>query len=206
MPPEEVVELTPDDELTALKKRADLMQLSYHPSIGLEKLRAKVNKALNPEPEDEKEDEPIVEAAKPEKAAAATRGNLPPNPKESPGEKRRRIFMNATRLIRVRVMCMDPNKKDWDGEIITTGNKIVGTIKKFVPFNIDTGYHLPHMIYQQLLEKKCQIFVKSRAPDGKGMVSIPKLINAYAIEVLPPLTEKELKDLAQQQAMAHSID
>ena len=39
-------ELNAPDELSALKTRADAMGISYHPSIGLEKLRAKVNGAI----------------------------------------------------------------------------------------------------------------------------------------------------------------
>ena len=39
------------DELTTLKARADLMGVTYHPNIGLEKLRAKVNATVEPEAE-----------------------------------------------------------------------------------------------------------------------------------------------------------
>ena len=40
---EDVIEAP--DELTALKGRADLLGIKYHPSISLEKLRDKVNAA-----------------------------------------------------------------------------------------------------------------------------------------------------------------
>ena len=37
-----------EDELTLLKERADMMGVKYHPSIGLEKLKEKVNEKLAP--------------------------------------------------------------------------------------------------------------------------------------------------------------
>jgi hypothetical protein len=38
------------DELTSLKARADLMGITYHPSIGVDKLREKVQAALENKP------------------------------------------------------------------------------------------------------------------------------------------------------------
>ncbi len=50
------------DEIVSLKKRADLMGISYHPSIGVEKLREKIAAVLNPSvaKEEEKEKEAPV--------------------------------------------------------------------------------------------------------------------------------------------------
>ena len=59
---EDVLEML--DELTSLKQRADLLGLSYHPSIGLEKLREKVNAALSSQEETKPEEiaqEPLAE-------------------------------------------------------------------------------------------------------------------------------------------------
>ena len=169
------------DELEVLKARADKLGIKYHPSISLAKLKEKVSEGL-------KEDSPEeVETVKPGK--------------ETDVQLKARKRREANALIRIRVSCMNPNKKEWDGEIITTGNTNTGTIKKFVPFNSDEGYHVPHMIYEQLLQRQCQVFVTVK--DNRGnKVRKGKLIKEFAIEVLPPLTEKELKELAQRQAMA----
>lgn len=173
------------DELTSLKARADLMGISYHPSIGVEKLREKINAALTPK----KDGEP-VEAAEGE---------------ESESAKRTRLHREASELVRIRVSCMNPFKKEWEGEIITTGNSVVGTYKKFVPFNIEDGWHVPRIIYEQLLSRECQIFVTVR--DNRGNTSRKgKLIKEFAVELLPPLTPEELAELARRQAMAKSID
>lgn len=180
---EDVLEVP--SELDALKKRADMMGISYHPSIGLEKLREKVNAALS----EDKPEEPVVEE---------TTG-------ETPAQKRKRLMDEASKLVRIRVTCMNPAKKEWDGEIITTGNSTVGTFKKFVPFNNDEGWHVPNIIYQQLIQRECQVFVTK--VDSRGNKTRQgKLIKEFAIEVLPPLTKEELQELARVQAMSKSVD
>ena len=61
---------------------------------------------------------------------------------------------------------------------------------------------LLHHINQQLLQRQCQVFYTKK--DSKGNKSrVGKLIKEFSVEVLPPLTERELKDLAQRQAMAN---
>lgn len=180
------------DELTALKARADLMGVSYHPSIGLEKLREKVNAALAPADEDEVAAPAPDPQSKNQKALREA-------------EERRKHILDATRLIRIRVSCMNPNKKELEGQIITVGNSVVGTLKKFVPFNIEDGWYVPHMIYETLRDAECQIFMSKK--DARGNTyRAGKMIKEFAIEILPDLTQEELKDLAQRQAMAKSLD
>ena len=124
---------------------------------------------------------------------------------ETQSELRLRKRKEASELVRIRVTCMNPAKKEWDGEILSAGNSAVGTFKKYVPFNNEDGWHVPRIIYNQLLERKCQIFVTDK--DGRGnKVRKGKMIREFAIEVLPQLTAAELRDLAQRQAMAKAID
>lgn len=182
------------DELTELKQRADLMKIPYHPSIGLEKLREKVNKAIeNQAPDDDGEEE-----VKEEKKAGKAK-------KESEHDERVRLRNEAMRLVRIRLTCMNPMKKEWNGEIFSVGNNAVGTIKKFVPFNAEEGWHVPHILYEMLRDRQCQVFSTGRTKNGVQFRQ-SKLIKEFAIEVLEPLSEEELHDLAQRQAMAKSID
>ena len=184
---EEVLEIP--DELTTLKARAEQLGISFHPSIKLEKLRDKINAKL--EGDAEEEEEGVV-------AAGVPKG-------ETQSELRLRKRKEASELVRIRVTCMNPAKKEWDGEILSAGNSAVGTFKKYVPFNNEDGWHVPRIIYNQLLERKCQIFVTDK--DGRGnKVRKGKMIREFAIEVLPQLTAAELRDLAQRQAMAKAID
>ena len=173
------------DELTTLKARADLMGLDYHPSIGLDKLRAKVLAAQTPE---------VAEVLAPVKEAA-----------ETENEMRLRKKREANELVRIRVTCMNPNKKEWDGEIFTAGNSLVGSFTKFVPFNSDEGWHVPRIILNQIQQRQAQIFITVR--DARGNAKREgKLIKEFAVEIMPALTEEELKDLAIRQAMSKSID
>lgn len=180
-------EILTQDELTTLKARADLLGITYHPSIGLEKLREKINAATS----DEAVKEPV------QTVATAN--------EETANERRIRLKKAALELVRIRVTCMNPAKAEWEGEIFTVGNSAVGSITKYVPFNADAGWHVPRIIYQQLVERQCQIF--TTVSDSRGNKSRKgKLIREFAIEVLPPLTAEELRDLAQRQAMAKAID
>jgi hypothetical protein len=179
------------DELATLKARADRLGVQYHPSIGLEKLREKVNAALSDAPSED------PAPAAPQAAQPAA---------ESLAQKRRRLRDEANELVRIRLTCMNPMKKEWPGEIITVGNSAVGTIKKFIPFTgADDGWHVPRIMLKVLQARQCQIFQTLKVKNGVG-VRKGKLIKEFAIEVLPPLTAEELHDLAQRQAMAKSVD
>lgn len=129
-------------------------------------------------------------------------------PEPSKKKSRAEIFAKrkreAAKLVRIRVTCMDPTKKDWPGEIISAGSSKLGTFKKYVPFN-GTPYHVPNIIYQTLKDRTCSIFYEVKHPNGQKTKKT-KQVPAFNIELLPPLTMKELEDLAKQQAMAGSVE
>ena len=181
-------------ELDELKARADLMGVPYHPSIGLEKLREKVNAAVNSKPAG---DDPVQDAAPTAVAAVATG--------ETENQRRLRRKREASELVRIRLTCMNPNKREWEGEIFSAGNSLVGTFTKYVPFNAEDGWHVPHIILEMIRARHCQIFYTEKSRNGVN-VRKGKLIKEFNIEILPPLTPAELHDLAQRQAMAKSID
>ena len=190
-------EVSPEDELASLKQRATMMGISFHPSIGLEKLREKVNAAVTGETPKEE-----AEADSASIAAAADAIN---NKVETPAQKAKRLKDDAARLIRIRLQCMNPAKSEWPGEIISVGNSVVGNFSKFVPFNADEGWHVPNIIYKALMDRQCQVF--TTVTDSRGNKTRKgKLIREFSIEILPNLTAEELHDLAQRQAMAGSID
>jgi hypothetical protein len=178
-------EILTQDELTTLKARADMLGVTYHPSIGLEKLREKVNAAIN------------GTAAEPAPVATPA--------VETENQRRTRLKRDAMELVRIRVMCMNPAKAEWEGEIFTVGNSSVGSVTKFVPFNADDGWHVPRILLTQLQERQCQVF--TTVTDARGnKIRKGKLIKEFAIELLPPLTPEELRDLAQRQAISKAID
>lgn len=219
------------DELTALKSRADLMGLTYHPAIGVEKLREKIAAAIAGEPtkdavETTKQDTPVAAAPAPvvmpappvvlkqiESPTIVVQRGLSPKqhadyittdiPNETPTQRKMRLKKHASELIRINVTCMNPNKKEWEGEIIGAGNNTVGSLTKFIPFGKD--WHVPRIIYNVIRDRMCQVFVTNT--DSKGnKVRQGKLIKEFAIDVLDPLTSEELHDLAERQAISRSID
>lgn len=177
-------DLPVQDELTVLKERATLMGISFHPSIGVDKLRDKINAALNDEPVEE--EKPVVKA----KA-------------ESESDRISRLRREATELVRIRVQCMNPAKSEWEGELFTAGNSAIGSYTKFVPFNAEDGWHVPRIIYKMMMNRKCQVFTTKRDERGNTFRE-GKLIREFAIEVLPNLTKEELDELARRQALAKS--
>ena len=106
----------------------------------------------------------------------------------------------AGRLVRCRITCMNPHKRNWTGEIISVGSAKMGTYKKFIPFNLDTPYHVPKAIFEYLKERKCRIGTTQKLPNGQE-INQYKLVNEFAIEVLDPLSKSELEDLKNQQAI-----
>lgn len=183
-------------ELDMLKERATQMGIQFHPNIGIDKLRTKVNAVLNNEPEEESKSIEEVKAA-------------PTVRKISKSELVRnyhiRLRKEANKLVRVRITCMNPNKKNYPGEIISISNDIIGTIKKFVPFHIEDPYHIPAALLKVVKDREYQHFVKVKLPNGRTKIQ-SKMLKEFAIEELPSLTKQELKDLAQRQAMNRSID
>jgi hypothetical protein len=162
--------------LDELKDIADGLGLKYHPTISAAKLADKIEEFAS-----EPEEAPVASAKK-------------KTPKE--------IRQAATKLVRVRVTCMNPAKRDWDGEIFMVGNRHTGTLRKYVPYGVD--WHVPQMILDMIKARQCQVFqsVKRRTAGGDISSREGKLVKEFAVEILPPLTEKELAELAQRQAMA----
>lgn len=165
--------------LEGLKERATKLGVKFHPNIKAEALLIKIKEVQADVPEVVvKQEKPVTQID---------------HKKE------------ATKLVRIRLVCMNPAKKEWEGEIITVGNSVVGTIKKYIPFNADEGWHVPKFIYDVLVDRQCQIFITVK--DSRGnQVRRGKLIKEFSIEILPPLTETELQELARQQAMRRSVD
>jgi len=193
------------DELTTLKARADKMDIKYHPKIGVDKLREKVNKELA-DPEASTSSETAKPTEKTTKVSPVKDDKKYYLTAEEYGVKNKKSKrLAASRLVRVRITCMNPNKTELEGEIISVGSARLGTHKKYILFNTEDGYHIPEIIYNHLKQSKCTIF--HTVKDRRGMkVRKGKLVPEYAIEVLDPLTPEEIKNLALRQARTGNIN
>ncbi len=133
------------------------------------------------------------------KGAEASKGMV------SFGQARLKARKEATALKRVIVTCKDPAKQGWEGEIITVSNDVVGDVKKYVPYDLEEGYHIPQIILNMLKDREATVFITKKGKDGKN-VQVAKIIKAHSIEILPDLTPEELSNLATEQKARHSID
>ncbi len=117
-------------------------------------------------------------------------------------------IQRALTLIRCTVIPRDPSKVSRKAEIITMSNDLIGDLRYKIPFNLET--HIPLAIYKILESKKVNIFddtlVSGNKQTGEVMGGY-KSIDAYSINVLPKLTEAELKALARKQKLrSESLD
>lgn len=200
---------TPEER--ALKRQARELGIQFHPRMGAERLRALIQEHTQKGSEtasqavvDEAVGEPQVEATKPVQSFSGSEKGLYMTEEEYERKRFGEAKRNANRLVRVRITCMDPTKKNWTGEIISVGSSKLGTYKKFIPFNSEEPYHIPWIIYQELKERKCRVGTTVKLPNGQE-VNKYKLVNAFSIELLPPLRPDELEDLKKQQALAKGL-
>lgn len=203
----------PLTELEVLKTRARMMGITFSNNIGLDALKAKVAAVQ------EGESTPAEQSDTPDLETGATMevNALDPyaepeidlsklTPAQRKAHLRHKAHLENMRLIRIRVTCMNPAKKDLHGEIFTVANGYLGTIRKFVPFGEATeeGFHVPNVIFKAMQRRQFQNLSRKKGPNGGSVQS--SMVKEFAIEVLPPLTEHELAQLANAQLAAGSID
>lgn len=210
------------EERTALRERAKLLGINHSPNISNALLRERISARLNDTPEPADTETPVTGAEQdtdtvevmddvgPDQmaarvAAAATRTNgstRPLSKKQIEQAEREKQWAEQLRLIRVRIICLNPLKKDLKGEVFSVSNKFLGTVRKFIPFGeaTDNGYHIPFVLYTELLGRQFQSITVKKS----GQTSLPehRLVKEFAIERLPDLTPDEIASLARTQSVA----
>ena len=179
MTDDELVTSEAPSEKETLLARAKMLGLTgLSPNIGVATLRKKIAEAL----------EPAVDTS---------------SSTESEEAERMRQIRDLTKLVRIRLTCMNPEKAQWEGDIYTFINKHVGQVSKYIPFNpafYENGYHVPQCIVDILKDKKAVIFRTKKVGELETSEAIQ--INEFNIEILEPLTKEEMKELARKQAAA----
>lgn len=216
-------------EIESLKARAEKLGIAVDGRWGVEKLREVVNGAVagdkvpaqepvqataavtatqvvspvsvteEPEPATDEIKSPVAVTKMPSLAEASKEAEVAAGP-ETEGQKKNRLRREAMALVRVRVSCMDPSKKKLKGELMCVSNRNFGTIQRFIPFNRE--WHIEKVLYDALMEKEYMVFDREKTGRAGIELVTPRNVPAFNIQVLPPLTKGELKDLAQRQAMA----
>ena len=195
-------------ELDLLKRRADMMKISYSNNIGVDALKAKIQAAMKGEKpaENQQEKAPVAQQQTSNgdgSVNALTGAETKPAKKMS---LRQYLQQEKMKLVRCRITNLDPKKKDLPGEIITVANEHLGTVRKFVPFGevTDNGYHIPQCIYDMLKERTFVSIKTRKDPKGQTIVEHQNA-REFSLEVLPPLTADELAKLGAAQQAAGGL-
>lgn len=192
------------DELTMLKSRAKLMGVAFSNNIGLDALKEKI--------EEHKQKSATADNLKNAQAKDAEQNQIDQK-EERQTAKVKKVSLRShlqkekMKLIRLRITNLDPKKKDLPGEILTTGNEYLGTVRKFVPFGeqTDEGFHVPYCLYELMRDRKFLSIKTRKGPKGQTIVE-QQMVREFALEILPPLTEKELANLSSAQLAAGSVE
>lgn len=188
-----------EERLKMLKQRARMMGITFSNNISVETLQQKIadHQAGNTVADKTDVLDPAPAMVDPSRPAPAKKQTL-----------RQKLIDENMRLVRLRITCLDPKKKDLPGEVLTTGNNIIGTVRKYIPFGevTENGYHVPYILYKMMKARKFLNIRVIKDKTGRGNDRVESnYVPEFALEVLPPLTEKEIKQLAQAQIAAGSV-
>jgi len=166
------------DELTLLKAQADRMGITYSKNISATTLKSKINEKLE---------------------AAAVEAEVD----EEEADETTRKYLEATKLIRIILTPIDATKaSNLDCDVFSVSNDLVGTITRTIPFGRE--WHVEQILLNSIKEKKFQQFTNKKNAQGV-QVTTARLVQAYAVSILDPLTPEELKELADQQARTGAL-
>ena len=191
------------DELSMLKERAKLMGIKHPANISVDDLRAKVNGTLDGSIEEPKEEvAPVVQSEAPVKAQNV----VPLTKAQQKSALRKAIVEENMKLVRVVVTNLDPKEQKLPGQIFTVANEYLGTVRKYVPYGEATqnGWHIPYCIYKLMKEMQF-LLITTTVKNGKE-VTEQRFTRKFSLEVLPPLTPKELATLQASQLASGAID
>lgn len=172
-----------------LRENGKLMGLTFSPNEGIVSMRQKLADARELLLQ-----EPLVQDV-----------SVPVDERKAEFDVRKKLRMEMTKLVRVQIACLNPAKSELPGEIFTVHNDVVGTVKKFVPYNeAGESYHIPFFLYKFLKRKKYLQIVAP--PKGARTAATTKMVPEFSITVLEQLTPAELKELARAQGAAEAAE
>lgn len=178
-----------EQTIAALKKRADLLGIKYKSNVSIATLQKAITEKLEePTGDDEEEAEPEVETT-----TKSTKTKAAP----TKAELTEAAHKEAMKLVRVIITPMEATKaSNLESELFCAGNGVVGTVKRTIPFGVE--WHVERILLNSIKEKKYQMFASKKNAQGVDVTST-RLVPAYSITELPPLTQEELDKLADMQ-------
>lgn len=103
------------------------------------------------------------------------------------------------KLVKIIVTPIDSAKRDHEGEIFAVGNDVLGTIKRFVPFNQE--WLVENILAQHIKSREFQ-YMQNKKDKATGRDYVEsKIINAFNVQELPLPTKAEIEELAKIQSV-----
>ena len=199
---EELEGVQKPDELGMLKQRARMMGIPFSNNISVETLKAKIQEKMD----GKSDDAPKIDELGDDNPPTLQDPEAPvPAPKET---LRQKVKREGMKLVRCRIMNLDPKKKDLPGEIFTVANEYIGTVRKFIPFGevTENGYHVPQCIFDMMKGRKFLNIRTYKDRRNNNQIRVEQnWAPEFALEVLPPLTKEEIAKLAAAQAAAGGL-
>lgn len=175
-----------------LRDNGKILGLTFGPNEGIQSMRDKLTAAR---------EELLSETD----MSALEKTSVAADPSTEAAAARRDLRLENTKLVRVQIACLNPNKAGLPGEIFTVHNDVVGTIKKFIPYDeAGESFHVP-MFLLKMLKRKKFLQIKS-PPKGSRAAPTTKMVPEFAITILDQLTPAELKELARAQGAAEAAE
>ena len=205
---EDTTSTVPINSMTDEEIRQELTDngVTLHHKTGTKKLASTLAKVRTKEYKEEPKDDKLEITGK------VKHRSLPGSTPESRAAKEKHIAsintmtaeQAAMKLVRVVVTPNDPLMVNYPGLIFTVGMSGINNgrmIKKFVPFSNEDGWHVPTIILRQIESAEMQKFKTVNRPNGEKVLE-PYLTKKFNVQILPDLTNAEIKRLADQQAAA----
>lgn len=181
-----------EQAIAALKRQADRLGISYKSNVSIATLQKAVKDKMEG---NEAADQQASEGSNQVSENKAV---------QSKADEHEALFNEAMKLVRVIITPLEATKAaNLESENFTAGNSVIPTITRNIPFGVE--WHVEQIILNTIRERKYQLFVTKKNALGHPQVSA-KYVPAYSISVLDPLSEEELKELADQQARTRSLE
>ena len=178
-----------DVAIASLKKQADRLGVAYKSNTSIATLQKAISEKLN---------EPVGGEDSPEPEATEVKITKPK------GKTADDYYNEAMKLVRVIITPMESTKAtNLESELFCAGNGVVGTVKRTIPFGEE--WHVEQILLNSIKEKKYQMFMSKKNAQG-AVITTAKLVPAYSISILDPLTQEELDNLAEMQIRTRSLE
>lgn len=122
---------------------------------------------------------------------------------EDENTKLKKLQDEALKLVHVIISPNDPLKQQMTQEYFGTGNLVLGTIARVIPFG--ENWLVEQALLNTIKEKQYQMHIVKRNAKGEEYTE-SKLVPAYQITELPLPTKAEIEELARTQQARATVE